>query len=216
MEKVEHLNEERYQKTEKKISIAAIIILIIGLSIGGFLIFNGVVKPNTAKLEKLEKELTEKREELVNKGIVYNPMSKYTDGEEYDLKIITDALDPSFDHCSFSEYKNNTITKDYCSVKNSTGEFASTASIMFGVFICIATCMISFAVFMASKRRKILAFHAQQIMPVAQEGIEKMAPTIGKAGASVAKEMAPVYGDIAKEISKGIKEGLKESKESEE
>ena len=37
-----------------------------------------------------------------------------------------------------------------------------------------------------------------------------MAPTIGKAGASIAKEMAPIYGDIAKEIGKGIKEGLKE------
>ena len=52
-------------------------------------------------------------------------------------------------------------------------------------------------------------------MPVAQEGIEKMAPTIGKAGASIAKEMAPVYGEAAKEIAKGIKEGLKELDEEE-
>ena len=47
------------------------------------------------------------------------------------------------------------------------------------------------------------------MMPIAQEGIEKMAPSIGKAGASIAKEMAPIYGQVAKEISKGIKEGLK-------
>ena len=56
-------------------------------------------------------------------------------------------------------------------------------------------------------KREITAFGVQQVMPVAQEGIEKMAPTIGKAGASIAKEMAPVYGEIAKEIGKGIKEG---------
>ena len=214
MEKVEYLNEEKYQKTEKKISIAAIIILIIGLSIGGFLIYNGVAKPSSSKLDLLQKELEEKREKLEDKGIVYNSMAKYTDGDSYDLMIITDALDPSFDHCSFSEYKNNSITKEYCSVKNRTSEFATIPLIMFGVFICIATCMISFAVFMTAKRRKVLAFHAQQVMPIAQEGIEKVAPSIGKARANIAKEMAPIYGDIAKEISKGIKEGMKEEKDN--
>ena len=66
---------------------------------------------------------------------------------------------------------------------------------------------------MISKRRNIMAYGMQQTMPVMQEGIEKMAPSIGKAGKSMAKEMAPVYGDIAREITKGIKEGLKEEKE---
>ena len=42
-------------------------------------------------------------------------------------------------------------------------------------------------------KREIVAFQAQQVMPVAKEGIEQMSPTIGKAA-----------GDIAK----GIKEGL--------
>lgn len=40
-------------------------------------------------------------------------------------------------------------------------------------------------------------------MPVAQEGIEKMAPTIGK-----------VEAEVAKGISKGIKEGQKEAEDS--
>ena len=35
-------------------------------------------------------------------------------------------------------------------------------------------------------------------MPIAQEEMKKMAPTIGKTGASIAKEMAPAYGEIAK------------------
>lgn len=79
---------------------------------------------------------------------------------------------------------------------------------IFGAFVIISSCMISFAIYMFAKRREMLAFTTQQVMPVAQEGIEKFAPTIGKAGASVAKEMAPALGDIAKEISKGIKDGV--------
>ena len=43
--------------------------------------------------------------------------------------------------------------------------------------------------------REIAAFMAQSQMPVAKEGMEKMAPSAGKA---------------AKEIAKGIKEGLKD------
>ena len=95
-------------------------------------------------------------------------------------------------------------------------EFDSYDSIPFyiiGGFIIIASCMFAGSIYMTTKQREILAFHAQQVMPVAQEGIEKMAPTIGKAGASITKEMAPAYGEVAKEISKGIKEGLKSDDE---
>ena len=74
--------------------------------------------------------------------------------------------------------------------------------------------MIALSIYLFAKRREILAFQAQQIMPVAQEGIEKVAPTIGKAGASIAKEMAPAYGSVAKEIAKGIKEGIKDEESS--
>ena len=47
--------------------------------------------------------------------------------------------------------------------------------------------------FVASKQRAITAFFTQSQMPVAKEGIEKMAPSAGVA---------------AKEIAKGVKEGL--------
>ena len=50
-------------------------------------------------------------------------------------------------------------------------------------------------------KREIMAFTTQQVMPVAKEGIEKMAPTAGV---------------VAKEITKGIKEGLKENSNDEE
>lgn len=50
---------------------------------------------------------------------------------------------------------------------------------------------------MLAKRREIIAFNAQQVMPVAQEGIEKMTPTVANASSA-----------IAQSIAKGIKEGL--------
>lgn len=64
-----------------------------------------------------------------------------------------------------------------------------------GVFITIVGCMVRFIV---ANQRNIAAYHAQQMRPVAQEGIEKMAPSAGVA---------------AKEIAKGIKEGLKEDED---
>ena len=210
---------------------------------------------------RVEKQnLENKKQELISKGIKYDNSTKYDDGESYDLKVITNALDHSFNYCAFDEYENNVITRDYCLLSSNKDEdsiainviervlsiefnycvgdtknnmytsrycslvsqlndksdfnkeFDSYDSIPFyiiGGFIIIASCMFAGSIYMTTKQREILAFHAQQVMPVAQEGIEKMAPTIGKAGASITKEMAPAYGEVAKEISKGIKEGLK-------
>lgn len=259
MENKKYLNEEKYQKAEKTITLIAVLVLVVGLCVGGLLIFKGVAKPNTSKVEDLKVELETKRSELeaklnesltaekqkletkknelTSKGIKYDAFAKYDDGETYDLKIITEALDPSFDNCAFDEYKNNSLTKDYCALsngtsensknlevindalddsfdhcafsecknnsftkeycaaKNSIGDFASTGSKMIGIFICIASCMISFAIFMFAKRRQVLAFSAQQVMPVGKEVIDEMAPTVGNA-----------VGEIAKGIKKGLKD----------
>ena len=195
MDEKKYLNEKKYQKTEKGITVFAVLILVVGLLIGGFLIYRGIAKPSTSKVDALEKKLEEKRNELISKGIEYDNSSKYTDGEKYDLYIITNALDPSFSHCEFAEYKNNSITKEYCAAKNSISEFSNITSIMFGVFICIATFMIFVSVLTFAKRRHILAFATQQTMPVAKESIDEMAPTIGNA---------------AGEIAKGIKNGLED------
>jgi hypothetical protein len=70
--------------------------------------------------------------------------------------------------------------------------------------------MIALFLFMTAKRRSIMAFTAQQTIPVVQEGVEKVAPSMAKVAKEVGHEMAPLYGEVAKEISKGIKEGLKE------
>lgn len=186
-----YLNEEKYQKTEKTISLIAILILVIGLCVGGFLIYKGAAKPKSSKIEELKSELENKKSELESKGIKYDNFAKYTDGETYELKIITDVLDPSFSNCSFDEYKNNSLTKEYCAAENSTGSFSNNFFIMLGVFVCFCSCIISFSIFMFAKRRHVLAFAVQQSMPIAKEGINEMAPTVG---------------NVAKEIAKGVKE----------
>src|SRR5574344_1261730 len=61
-------------------------------------------------------------------------------------------------------------------------------------------------------RRDIEAFTVQSTLPIAQEGIDAMTPTIAKAGKTLTETMAPAYGNVAKEISKGIKEGIDSDK----
>lgn len=77
--------------------------------------------------------------------------------------------------------------------------FAATAMIGGGGFIIFASFVIALPLFVLANQRKIIAFQAQTIAPVAKEGIEKATPVVGKAA-----------GSVAKEVAKGIKEGLKD------
>lgn len=244
-----YLNEQKYQKTKSKISLIALIILLLGLGFGIFLISTGLenkkkndtkyseeniqnqINEVNKKIETEEKTLKEKKSELEDKGITYSAFTTYNDGESYELKIITNAMDPSFNHCAFDEYKNNTLTKEYCSLKAEIKKLETTnvefdkkfnsskyiPYFMFGGFVIIATLMISGSIYMITKRREIMAFSTQQVMPIAQEGIEKMTPTMAKVVEDmsptmkkIAKDIAPAYGEIAKEITKGIKQGKKD------
>lgn len=191
MEKI-YLNEKKYKHQERIITLIAILILIVGLLPGSFLIYNGI-KPNTIKVDELKQELELKKQQLEEKGIKYKSNAKYTESEVYDLMIITNALDPSFNHCTFDEYENNPLTKEYCQAKNNTSEFTTFSKIALGVFICIATCMISIFIFFVAKGRHIAAFTTQQTMPIVKERLDEISPTLG---------------NTAKEITKGIKKGL--------
>ena len=235
MENQEYLNEKSYQKNKKKISIFATIVLIVGLLIGGGLITLGIINNNKInsqysdenksniknKLNEEKEKLELMKKELENKGISYNEFASYTDGEKYELKIITKSLDPSFDYCKFDEYKNNSVTSNYCLLKNELEDLNNIFNkrlesnknipfFIFGIFVIISSFMISMVIYMFTKRREILSFTAQQVIPIAQEGIEKITPTIGKVGKTLAEEMAPVYRNMAEEITKGIKDGLKD------
>lgn len=227
MENKKFLNEETYQKTKKKVIIVAIIVLIVGILIGGSLIATGLKKQNKVnsnyseeskqslqeKITIEKQKLETKKSKLESKGIKYDLFAKYSDGESYDLKIITQVLDPSFDYCAFDEYKNNSLTSTYCSYSQQLADFTdfnknfdSFGSIpfyMIGGFVILASCMIAGSIYLIAKRREIAAFSAQQIIPVAKEKIDTMAPTIGGA-----------MGTIGKELAKGIKDGINEADEN--
>lgn len=106
--------------------------------------------------------------------------------------------------------EDNEIIKDYCSLNaelqdlNNEKNFPAVIKkesfihiplIIIGVFIVFGSLIAKFMVFSITHRREIAAYTAQQMMPIAQEGAEKMAPTVGS---------------VAKEITKGIKEVLKD------
>ena len=110
---------------------------------------------------------------------------------------------------SLSDYKTelwkinsgyNDTEKEIERAKNTMSTSKYIPFYMFGAFIIISSCMISGSIYIFAKRREITAFTAQQVMPIAQEGIEKMSPTIGNAA-----------GSIAQGITKGIKNGLKDN-----
>lgn len=61
-----------------------------------------------------------------------------------------------------------------------------------GFFLTAVGCMIRF---LLGNRRKIMAYTVQETMPLAQEGIEKMTPTVANA---------------AKEVAKAVKEGIQD------
>lgn len=240
-----YLNEENYQKTKKKMMIVSLIILIIGLLIGGSLIFTGLKKQNIVNSNYSEKTKANLDEKLVaEKGNLVNSknelenkikpvqdeikslerakfegfddayyarqdkieeLNKSIATDKNSIKVIDEVLDESFDYCNFDEAQNNSYTSKYCSLKNQLNDkndfnknfdsFNNIIFYMFGGFIIIASVMIAGFIFMFSKRREIAAFTTQQVMPVAKEGIEEIAPTIGKA---------------AGEIAKGIKNGLRD------
>ena len=63
--------------------------------------------------------------------------------------------------------------------------------------------MIAIAIYIFGKRREIAAFTAQQVMTVAQEGIETMAPTIGNAAGEIAKGIKSGLNDVPTKNTNG-------------
>lgn len=107
----------------------------------------------------------------------------------------------------------NTAVNSFGIESFSIGGMQQTASGIFGSFglFAIGGLMDSFGftltvaggiIMFVAHRREITAFTTQQVMPVAQEGIEKITPTVADAA-----------GTIAQSISKGIKEGMKDTED---
>lgn len=169
------------------------------------------IEPVETQIKKLEREsFTGFNDAYYEREDQIEELEKSIDADKNSISVIDNALDESFNYCMFDEAKNNTYTSKYCSLKLQLGNFTdfnkefdsadSAPFYMFGTFIIIASCMVSGAIYLFSKRREITAFTTQQVMPVAKEGIDEMAPTIGNAA-----------GNIAREITKGIKDGIQDN-----
>lgn len=224
MENKQYLNEERYQKNKKKITFVAIVVLIVGLLLGGFLIFTGLNQHSESNKQKLAEEkqkVIASKEALENKikpiedeikelsRVSYNDgkdayydakdrieeLEKSIEEEKKNIETIEDALDDSFAHCEYDGPKNNYYTSQYCSLKVKVNENYNALFYVLGGFVLLITFAVSGSIYATAKGREITAFYTQQQMPVAKEGIDEMAPSASEA---------------AKEIAKGVKEGLKD------
>ncbi len=83
-------------------------------------------------------------------------------------------------------------------VKNNSIDYFNTEKIIAFILLALGISLTILSLgdlFRHAFARDITAYYAQRQIPLAQEGIEKMAPSVGTA---------------AKEIAKGIKEGLKD------
>lgn len=164
------------------------------------------IEPVETQIKKLEREaFTGFDDAYYERQDKIEELEKSIATDKKSIGVIDDVLEDADFACSF-DGKTNSYTSKYCSLNNQLSdissdfnkEFDSFGSIpfyMIGGFIIIASCMIAGSIYMFSKRREIAAFTAQQVMPVAKEGIDEMAPTIGNA-----------VGEIAKGIKKGLKD----------
>lgn len=234
MEKKELLNEENYQKSKKKIIMVALIVLIVALLLGGSLIALGIIKTNNSKKEielineerynaAYEKSEAKKKANEIRLDEIASETE--TLNREYDQKQQEcDSLSMNdknwFAKANQCQREASTIKSKINELKTEEFELSNEnytvyynkeyaknyifISILGGMLI-IAGCSISLAIYLIAKRRDIAAFTIQQTMPLAQETMEKMAPTVGDTVGTIGK-------GIAKGITSGIKEGLKEDK----
>ena len=218
--KNQYLNEENYQRGKKKVMGLALIVFLLGLVIGGGLIVTGIMKTNSTKSEITEKE--SKRTESDIQSDITDIESKI-DAAKLEINTMRNEQQRIFqEDWGFSDryYEKDTeitakenelsklqstksdleselwkIQSGYNNTKNSIATSRYIPFYMFGAFIIVASSMIAGSIYIFGKRREIAAFTTQQVMPVAKEGINEMAPTIG---------------NVAGEIAKGIKEGIKD------
>lgn len=195
--KNQYLNEEKYQSTRKKLIIIAFVFLILG-------VLGGVILINTAKQKSKEHEiLVQEKLEIIK--FKREELEKKLSDKSYECDSL-DMKDPNWfadaGKCRDQELKlrGELTDLDY---EESVVKREEGPEFLYFVLggISIFTGIVIFGGLLATaKRREILAFHAQQVMPVGKEIIEDVAPTVGSA-----------VGTISKDLAKGIKEGINET-----
>lgn len=229
MEKKELLNEENYEKTKKKITTISLIILIVALLIGGSLIALGIIKTNTSKkdAEKVNQErynaseqrLKEIASEKESLNLQYDAKKQECDSLDMRAKDWYSKVNQCHRDASAISSKITNLESEEFKLNNNYDKVEAKNYIplsVFGGVIIFIGGMISLSIYLIAKKRDISAFAIQQSMPLAQEVIGKMAPTIGDAGKTVIDKVGPSMGSAAGSIAKGIKDGLKDEDKSDE
>lgn len=229
MEKKELLNEENYEKTKKKITTISLIILIIALLIGSTLIALGIIKTNTSKkdAEKVNQErynaseqrLKEIASEKESLNLQYDAKNQECDSLDMSAKDWYSKVNQCRRDASAISSKITNLESEEFKLNNNYDKVEAKNYIplsVFGGVIIFIGGMISLSIYLIAKKRDISAFAIQQSMPLAQEVIGKMAPTIGDAGKTVIDKVGPSIGNAAGSIAKGIKDGLKDEDKSDE
>lgn len=229
MEKKELLNEDNYEKTKKKITTISLIILIVALLIGSTLIALGIIKTNTSKkdAEKVNQErynaseqrLKEIASEKESLNLQYNAKKQECDSLDMRAKDWYSKVNQCERDASAISSKITNLESEEFKLNNNYDKVEAKNYIplsVFGGVIIFIGGMISLSIYLIAKERDISAFAIQQSMPLAQEVIGKMAPTIGDAGKTVIDKVGPSMGSAAGSIAKGIKDGLKDEDKSDE
>jgi len=172
MQQTEYLSEERYQKSNAKVKKVGKILLIVGIVT---LVVSFI---------------------LLIVGFVGAGNSAMNG-----FNSMSNEMIDNFN--SFGD-GNNGIKIDVSGMQDTTsGIFGNIGLFAIGSFMLTIGFGLTIAggiVMFIAHRREITAYTTQQVMPIAQEGIQKMAPTVGSA-----------MGTIGKELAKGIKEGINEA-----
>ena len=191
--KKEYLNEAWYQKVKRKITGLSLIILIVSVLIGGYLIATGIMKTNASK-----KDAAQRLNEI---AIEKEALNKQYDAKRQEcdsLNMRDSDWYAKVNQC----HREASAIQSQISDLNHTSYYGEVGKNIFltivGGIVIFVGVAIALRVYVIAKAREISAFTIQQTMPIAQEGIEKMTPTVGNAA-----------GTIANDIVKGVKEGLK-------
>lgn len=197
----QYLNEERYQKNKKKLIWLAFIILIISILGGVSLILTGQQKGKEHELLVQEKSNLIQGK-LDNIKIEKEKLEQKISEKNYECNSMDMRAEGWFANVNKCHDEVSNLRKDLTGLnskeidlKHEIEENQENPAIIFYVLSGLSIFLgiiISISIFTTAKGREIAAFGAQQMMPIAQEGMDAIAPSIG---------------NIAKEISKGIKNG---------
>ncbi len=234
MDKKEYLNEEWYQKTKKRITKISLIILIASIVIGCGLISAGFLlsKNSTEEADKLNKKNYEaakkesqsrvdkanERIEEIKKEI--EPLKQKYNAKAQECDSLN-KMDPNwFANVNQCNREASDINSQIAKLKNEQFQLENGNYTVYYdlkkpkdyTYLCfIGGGVIGLGIVLAiifyfiAKGREIKAYRIQQNMPINQEAIEKITPTVANA-----------TGEVAKKMTSSIKEGIAETQVSEE